>query len=92
MKPIARRRLHSGRTGPKRWAGEEEAVVHCHVHPEAESRVVCQKVNIRGYCQSCLDQGVPCFDPSIYCKFRGQCVIWEMARENGLHRPAQDAA
>lgn len=58
----------------------------CHNHPEREARVICQKVPFRGYCQECLDEGAPCFDPNIYCKFRSQCIIWELAKENGLHK------
>jgi hypothetical protein len=63
---------------------------YCHNHPDIEARVTCQKNNTRGYCQECLDRGVPCFDPELYCKFRGQCVIWELARENGFHRRGQE--
>ena len=62
---------------------------YCHIHPDREARVTCQKANFRGYCQECLDLGAPCFDPEIYCKFRGQCIIWELARENGLHRKGE---
>ena len=61
----------------------------CHNHPDREARVVCQKIGFRGYCQECLDQGASCFDPSIYCKFRGQCLIRELARENGVNRQGQ---
>ena len=64
----------------------------CHNHPDREARVTCQKANFRGYCQECLDNGAPCFDPSIYCKFRGQCVIWELAKEHGLHREEEEPA
>ena len=58
-------------------------MIYCHNHPDREARVACQKANIRGYCEECLEAGRPCFDPGLYCKFRGQCVINEMARENG---------
>ncbi|MFH1090044.1 MAG: hypothetical protein V1742_00595 [Pseudomonadota bacterium] len=67
----------------------------CHIHQGRNVRVNCLKINTRGYCQECLDQGVPCFDPNVYCKFRGQCVILELARLHGLHRheePAVQAA
>jgi len=66
-------------------------MVHCVNHPDREARVACQKVNVRGYCQECLDEGAPCFDPELYCKFRSQCIIWELARENGLHRRQAEA-
>ena len=62
----------------------------CHNHPDREMKVACQKANFRGYCQECLDKGVPCFDPDIYCKFRSQCIIWELAREHGLHRRGEE--
>ena len=58
----------------------------CHIHPNREARVTCKKANFRGYCEACLEEGAPCFDPGLYCKFRSQCVIWELAREKGLHR------
>lgn len=60
-------------------------MIACVNHPDREARFPCQKNNTRGYCQECVGSGVPCFDPDIYCKFRSQCVIWEMAREHGLH-------
>ena len=63
----------------------------CHNHPNRETRVTCQKNDTRGYCEECLDKGVPCFDPELYCKFRSQCVIWELARENGFHRRGESA-
>lgn len=46
----------------------------------------CQKNNFRGYCEQCLDKPSPCFDPEIYCKFRSQCIIWNLAKEAGLHK------
>jgi hypothetical protein len=65
-------------------------MVKCHIHPDRDAPYVCQKVNIRGYCPECIQEGVPCFDPEIYCKYRGQCVIWSMAREAGLHRKSDN--
>ncbi len=58
----------------------------CHLHPDRDANVPCQKVNLRGYCEDCLEEGAPCFDPGIYCKFRPSCVIWARAREAGRHR------
>jgi hypothetical protein len=67
--------------------------VYCRNHPDREADVLCQKNGTRGYCRECLDEGVPCFDPDIYCKFRTQCIIWALAREHGLHHKGEmDAA
>ena len=55
--------------------------MQCTNHPDREAVVPCQKYGI-GHCGECLENGVSCTDPSIYCKFRPQCVIWEMGRED----------
>ena len=55
--------------------------MQCKNHSNREAVVPCQKHQI-GYCGECLENGVSCTDPSIYCKFRTQCVIWEMGRED----------
>ena len=65
---------------------------HCVNHPDRETNVVCQRLPNRGYCDECLDKGAPCFEPEVYCKFRTACVIWELARENGLTKQDQIAA
>ncbi len=52
----------------------------CRNHPDREAVIPCRK-HQTGYCDECLDTGVSCTDPTIYCKFRTQCVIWEMGRE-----------
>ena len=57
---------------------------YCVNHPDRETNVVCQRMPTRGYCQECLDKGVPCFEPEVYCKFRTSCVIRELAREKGI--------
>ncbi|MCF8131244.1 MAG: hypothetical protein K9N10_22255 [Deltaproteobacteria bacterium] len=54
--------------------------MQCRNHPERDAVIPCQK-HLTGYCAECLDMGISCTDPSIYCKFRPQCVIWEMGRE-----------
>ena len=54
--------------------------MHCKNHSDREAVVPCQK-HQTGYCGECLDNGVSCTDPTLYCKFRPQCVIWEMGRE-----------
>ena len=55
--------------------------MHCRNHPDRDAVVLCQK-HQTGYCGQCLENGVTCTDPTIYCKFRTQCVIWEMGRED----------
>jgi len=59
--------------------------VNCKFHPEREARVSCQKMNI-GYCQECLDNCEACTDPCTYCKFRPQCIIWELCRNSAKRR------
>lgn len=59
-------------------------MAYCVNHPDRETNVVCQRMPNRGYCQECLDKGVPCFEPDVYCKFRSSCVIRELAREKGI--------
>jgi hypothetical protein len=52
----------------------------CIRHPERDARVVCQKTST-GYCEECLENGLSCIDPNLYCKFRPQCIIFEMEKE-----------
>ena len=66
-------------------------MAYCVNHPDRETNVVCQRLNSRGYCSECLEAGAPCFEPEVYCKFRGQCVIYALAREHGLHRKSANA-
>ncbi len=59
--------------------------MQCRIHEEREALAVCQK-HETGYCRECceclnIDQCCACVDPTIYCKFRTQCVIWEMSRD-----------
>lgn len=51
----------------------------CHNHPEKESRFLCMKYD-RWLCEACLK----CQDPKLKCKFRIDCVIWEIERKGGL--------
>ena len=53
----------------------------CKNHPDRQAVIPCQK-HRTGYCGECADKGMFCADPSIYCKFRPQCVIWELGRED----------
>ncbi len=55
--------------------------MQCRYHPDRESRVKCQKMDI-GYCQECLDNCEACTDPCGYCKFRWGCIIWELCRKS----------
>jgi len=47
----------------------------CARHPEREGRYYCSKYG-RYLCDEC----VSCADPKLYCKFRTQCIIWELER------------
>lgn len=53
----------------------------CQFHADRDARVTCQKMEI-GYCQECLDHCEACTDPCGYCKFRPQCIIWELCRKS----------
>jgi len=57
----------------------------CRNHPDREAIGVCQKHEM-GFCQECceclnIDHCCDCIDPKLYCKFRDQCIIWEMSRD-----------
>jgi len=54
---------------------------HCSRHPDRPAAVSCMKMNV-GYCEECLDACDACTDPVAYCKFRPQCVIWELCRRS----------
>ena len=59
--------------------------MNCQKHPEKEARGYCTKYN-RYLCDDCL----VCQDPTLYCKHRTSCLIWEFVRHG---RPEeQDAA
>ena len=51
----------------------------CRNHQDREARVICQKMET-GYCRECFETIETCTDPSGYCKFRTQCIIWELCR------------
>ena len=57
----------------------------CRIYPDREAIGVCQK-HEAGFCQECceclnIDRCCECMDPVLYCKFRTQCIIWEMSRD-----------
>jgi len=57
----------------------------CRNHPDQEAIGACQK-HETGFCQECceclnIDECCECVDPKFYCKFRTQCIIWEMSRD-----------
>ncbi len=59
--------------------------MNCKNHPERQAVAVCQKYNI-GYCRECcefldINECCKCSDPKLYCKFRTQCIIWELSRK-----------
>lgn len=53
----------------------------CLFHEDRDAYVKCQKMEI-GYCQECLENCEACTDPCGYCKFRPQCVIWELCKKS----------
>jgi hypothetical protein len=57
----------------------------CRHHPDRDACVRCQKMEF-GYCQECLDLCKACTDPCLYCKFRPECVIWELCRKEAKKR------
>ncbi|MEW6263931.1 MAG: hypothetical protein AB1641_12720 [Thermodesulfobacteriota bacterium] len=53
----------------------------CLKHPDRPAAITCLKMDL-GYCQECLDECEACTDPCAYCKFRPQCVIWELCKRH----------
>ena len=62
----------------------------CRYHPDREACVGCLKMEL-DYCQECLDNCRACTDPCIYCKFRLECVIWELCRKAAKKRCKEQA-
>jgi len=59
--------------------------VQCRRHADREAVAVCQK-HRAGFCTECCEcldaqRCCECLDPKVYCQFRTQCLIWELARE-----------
>ena len=63
----------------------------CRNHPERDACTQCQKMEI-GYCTHCLDNCEACTDPCGYCKFRTQCLIWELCRKSEKRYNLEKAA
>ena len=62
----------------------------CKNHPDREAIGVCLK-HETGFCPECcecfnIEACCTCLDPSLYCKFRSRCVIWERAKERKKER------
>ncbi|MBN2034161.1 MAG: hypothetical protein JW836_12865 [Deltaproteobacteria bacterium] len=53
----------------------------CLFHPDRDAAVKCNKMDV-GYCRECLDRCEACTDPCGYCKFRNQCIIWEICKKS----------
>jgi hypothetical protein len=67
------------------WKGSGYKLMECKNHPGEKAVAICEKNRI-GFCRECcacepLEHCCDCLDPSVYCKFRTQCVIWELVRE-----------
>ncbi|MFH1057190.1 MAG: hypothetical protein V1797_00760 [Pseudomonadota bacterium] len=54
----------------------------CRQHPESPAVALCQKYG-HGLCAQCLETDPQCPDPTIYCKFRPQCLIFFNYKEQG---------
>ncbi|PKN27501.1 MAG: hypothetical protein CVU64_15850 [Deltaproteobacteria bacterium HGW-Deltaproteobacteria-21] len=63
----------------------------CRNHPDRDACTQCQKMEI-GYCKDCLDKCEACTDPCGYCKFRTQCLIWELCRKSEKRYNLEKAA
>ncbi len=48
----------------------------CSKHPDREGVHYCAKYN-RYLCEECL----ACQDPTLYCKHRQMCMIWELVKQ-----------
>ena len=57
------------------------SVMKCQYHADRDAYVTCQKMLV-GYCRECLDHCEACTDPCGYCKFRTQCLIWELCKKS----------
>ncbi|MBI5525626.1 MAG: hypothetical protein HY897_04775 [Deltaproteobacteria bacterium] len=49
---------------------------HCVNHPARPARLRCTK-----YSKPLCDMCVACQDPALYCKFRTECLVWEIERQ-----------
>jgi len=47
----------------------------CINHPDRAGNGYCERYE-RYLCEDCMQ----CQDPSLYCKFRKQCIVWEFWR------------
>ena len=59
--------------------------MNCKNHPDRNVVAICQKYNI-GYCDICCECNddnscCECSDPELYCRFRSQCIIWEICKQ-----------
>ncbi len=50
--------------------------MNCINHPKRKAFSICQKYN-QGYCQECCT----CTDPKGYCRYRTQCIGWQICRK-----------
>jgi hypothetical protein len=60
---------------------KKDLPMKCLYHPDRVAAVTCDKMSV-GYCRECLDQCEACTDPCGYCKFRKQCIIWELCKKS----------
>ncbi len=59
----------------------------CANHPDKEANHFCAKYS-RYLCDDCLK----CQDPTLYCRYRTMCLIWEFTRHGTPDEQRQRAA
>jgi hypothetical protein len=50
--------------------------MNCIRHPDRKAFSICQKHH-QGYCEECC----ACADPQGYCKYRSQCIGWQVCHK-----------
>jgi hypothetical protein len=50
--------------------------MECPRHPGCEARYRCEKYEVM-MCERCMT----CRSPKVHCKYRQQCLIWELLKE-----------
>ncbi len=56
--------------------------MNCIRHPDRPAFSICQKYH-QGYCEECCR----CTDPKGYCKYRMQCIGWQICQKRQKNEP-----